>query len=92
MSDIAVIKTGGKQYKVVVGDKIKVEKIESDPSADGKNLELDDLLNGKKVAAEIISEGKRDKIVVFKQHPKKRYSRTNGHRQNYTEIKITGIN
>lgn len=89
MSDIAVIKTGGKQYKVAVGDKIKVEKINE--ISEEKKLELVDLLNGKKVTAEVIGEGKLDKIIVFKQHPKKRYSRTNGHRQNYTEIKITGI-
>lgn len=87
MSCIAIIKTGGKQYKVAVGDKIKVEKIVSDD----KKLELADLLHGKKVTAEVIGEGKLDKIIVFKQHPKKRYSRTNGHRQNYTEIKIVSI-
>ena len=86
MSDFAVIKTGGKQYKVAVGDTVKVEKL-----ADEEKIEFVDLLFGKKVLAEVIGQGKRDKVIVFKQHPKKRYSRTNGHRQNFTEIKISAI-
>lgn len=86
MSDFAIIKTGGKQYKVAVGDTIKVEKLEEE-----KKVEFTDLLFGKKVSAEITGQGKRDKIIVFKQHPKKRYSRTNGHRQTFSEIKISAI-
>lgn len=86
MSDFAIIKTGGKQYKVAVGDTIKVEKIEGE-----EKIEFIDLLFGKKVSAEVIGSGKRDKVIVFKQHPKKRYSRTNGHRQSYTEIKINAF-
>ena len=87
---IAVIKTGGKQYKVEEGDVLKVEKL-SDLSTDGKKLEFADLLGGKKVTAEVISEGKRDKIEVIKFHSKKRYQRAKGHRQAYSEIKIDKI-
>ena len=86
MSDFAIIKTGGKQYKVAVGDTIKVEKLSEE-----KKIEFTDLLFGKKVSAEIVDNGKLKKVIVFKQHPKKRYSRTNGHRQLFTEIKINAI-
>jgi len=90
MSDIAIIKTGGKQYKVKAGDTIKIEKI--DPSAEGeKKLEFTDLLNGAKVTAEILEQGKLPKIEVVKFHSKKRYERHIGHRQAYTKIKIEKI-
>ena len=87
---IAVIKTGGKQYKVEEGDVLKVEKL-SDLSTDGKKLEFADILGGKKVSASIIGEGKREKIEVIKFHSKKRYQRAKGHRQAYSEIKIDKI-
>lgn len=87
MAEIAIIKTGGKQYKVEVGDTLKVEKIE----ATDKKLELVDLLNGKKVTVAIIGEGKRDKIEITKFRAKKRYERHQGHRQLFTEIKIESI-
>lgn len=91
---IAVIKTGGKQYKVKVGDKIKIEKIK-DQSSKTKNpdqkLEFDDILGGKKVKAEVKGIGKGKKIRVFKFRPKKRYKRTYGHRQQYTELEIKEI-
>lgn len=86
MSDIAIIKTGGKQYKVSTGDTIKVEKLTGD-----KKLDFVDLLNGKKVTAEIVGEGKSKKVVVYKFKSKKRYQRTIGHRQNFSEIKILSI-
>lgn len=89
MSDIAIIKTGGKQYKVKVGDTIKIEKI--DPSADGKKVEFDDILNNGKVTAEILEQGKSPKVEVLKFHAKKRYQRTKGHRQAYTKVKIEKI-
>lgn len=88
MSDIAIIKTGGKQYKVSVGDILKVEKIEADKE---KTIELNDLLNGKKVTAELVGEGKLPKITITKFRPKKRYHKTQGHRQSFSEIKITKI-
>ena len=90
MSDIAVINTGGKQYKVQAGDEIKVEKIDS--TAEGKNeLEFTDLLNNAKVTAEIVEQGKLPKVEVLKFHAKKRYQRSQGHRQAYTKIKINSI-
>jgi len=84
--EIAVIKTGGKQYKVSEGTVLKVEKLNSKDK-----IEFNDILNGKKVSAEIIGEGKSEKVRVLKFHSKKRYKRVKGHRQGYTEIKITGI-
>lgn len=87
VADFAIIKTGGKQYKVSEGDTLKVEKI----AEDIKKLELTDLLDGKKVTASVLGEGKRAKIVVLKQHPKKGYKRVKGHRQTFSEIKIDKI-
>lgn len=84
--EIAVIKTGGKQYKVKVGDIIKVEKLQ-----DSKKIEFTDLLNNKKVAATLVSEGKSKKVLVTKFNSKKRYQRNKGHRQNYSQIKIESI-
>lgn len=86
MEEIAIIKTGGKQYKVQVGDIIKIEKI----AAEGK-VELDDILGGKKVTATIVEQGKSPKVQVLKFHAKKRYQRTKGHRQAFTKIKIEAI-
>ena len=85
--DIAIIKTGGKQYKVKVGDLIKVEKI----TQDGDKLEFGDLLNDQKVTATIVSEGKLPKIEITKFRAKKRYERHQGHRQAFTQIKIDSI-
>lgn len=85
---IAVIKTGGKQYKVKVGDVLKVEKIDKEI---GEKQEFEDILLGKKVIAEIIEAGKLAKVMVTKFHAKKRYERHVGHRQNYTQIKIEAI-
>ena len=94
---IAVIKTGGKQYVVKKEDKLRVEKIvsedkkaEKDAKAE-KSVEFTDLLNGKKVIAEIIGEGKEDKIRVYKMRQKARYRKTRGHRQQYSEILIKDI-
>lgn len=108
---LAVIKTGGKQYLVQPGDKIKVEKldkkqgeeivfsdvllVEKNPSASsgqGKKVEIGNpMVKEAKVSAKVLSQGKGDKIIVFKYKAKKRYSRKIGHRQPYTEIEITGI-
>jgi large subunit ribosomal protein L21 len=87
MTDFAIIKTGGKQYKVREGDQVKVEKL----SGEEKKLEFTDLLNDKKVTAEIIGEGKLAKVRILKQEAKKRYKKIIGHRQNYSEIKILKI-
>jgi large subunit ribosomal protein L21 len=90
MSDIAIIKTGGKQYKVKVGDTIKIEKI-LPPAGGEKKVEFTDLLNGAKVTAEVIENGKLPKVEVVKFHSKKRYERHIGHLQEFTKIKIESI-
>lgn len=86
MAEIAIIKTGGKQYKVEVGSVIDVEKLEQE----GK-IEFDDILGGKKVEATILLQGRTKKIDVLKFHSKKRYQRLMGHRQAFTQIKIEAI-
>jgi len=100
---LAVIKTGGKQYLVKPGDKLKVEKLEGEEGAGvsfsdvllvekSKKLEIGTpKVKDAKVEAKILSHGKGDKIIVFKYKAKKRYSRKIGHRQPYTEIEITAI-
>ena len=97
----AVIKTGGKQYKVEVGDEIFVEKLEGD---EGSQVTFDEVLaisddNGIKagdikatVTGEIVKQGKNKKIVVAKYKAKKGYRRKNGHRQPYTRVLIKAIN
>ncbi len=94
----AVIKTGGKQYRVEEGMKLKVEKIDAEV---GQTIEFEPLMirkddgtiefNKGKVVAEILSHGKGKKIIVFKYRPKKNYKRWKGHRQWYTEILIKEI-
>ncbi|MCR4689635.1 MAG: 50S ribosomal protein L21 [Saccharofermentans sp.] len=97
----AVIKTGGKQYKVEVGDEIFVEKLEGD---EGSQVTFDEVLaisddNGIKagdlkatVTGEIVKQGKNKKIVVAKYKAKKGYRRKNGHRQPYTRVRVSAIN
>jgi len=98
----AVIKTGGKQYKVSEGDLLKVEKLEG---AVGDTIELSEvlmvggeevkigtpLLPGAKVKAQIVEQGKDKKILVFKSKRRKNYRKKYGHRQPITRLKITGI-
>ena len=103
---IAVIKTGGKQYLVSPGDKIKVEKLEAeegtdvtfeevllcDKNGDGKEVSVGDpLVKGATVTAKVIKNGKGKKLVIFKYKPKKRYKRKIGHRQTFTEVEILQI-
>jgi len=96
----AVIKTGGKQYKVKPGDILKVEKLNAKEGdlieletlmiSDGEgNIQVGDL--GKKVTARVLRHGKGKKIIVFKYMPKKHWQRKKGHRQWFTEIKIEKI-
>lgn len=101
----AVIQTGGKQYLVSVGDVLDVEKllVTDDKKVifkevlmvtdeAGKDIKLGDpLLKDTKVEAEVVSQFKADKIIVFKMKRRKRYRRTQGHRQQLTKIKITKI-
>ncbi|GBL45952.1 MAG: 50S ribosomal protein L21 [Sulfuriferula sp.] len=99
----AVIKTGGKQYRVVAGEKLKVEQITADVGseivldqvfmvAEGDNIKVGaPLVDGAKVTATIISHGRGEKIRIFKMRRRKHYQKHQGHRQNYTEIQISGI-
>ncbi len=95
----AVVRTGGKQYRVAAGDKIVVEKIDGDA---GSSVTLGDVLlagegsdlksvGGLTVAAEIIAQAKGEKVIVFKKRRRHNYRRKNGHRQNHTILKILSI-
>ena len=100
----AVIKTGGKQYKVAAGEKLKVEKLEV---AEGGKVVFDKVLvlaNGETVTigsplvagavvnATVVSHGRGDKVMIFKFCRRKHYRKTQGHRQSYTEVMISDIN
>ena len=99
----AVIKTGGKQYKVAPGEKLKVETLVAEVGAkvsfdevlmvaDGDNRKVGaPLVSGAKVTAEVVSHGRGEKIRIVKHRRRKHYHKEQGHRQNYTEVKITEI-
>ncbi|MBQ9682807.1 MAG: 50S ribosomal protein L21 [Neisseriaceae bacterium] len=99
----AVIKTGGKQYKVSVGDKLKVEQIPADIDstielsevlmiADGDAVQVGTpLVAGAKVTATVVAHGRGEKIRIFKMRRRKHYQKRQGHRQNFTEIRIDAI-
>jgi large subunit ribosomal protein L21 len=95
----AVVRTGGKQYRVAAGDKIVVEKIDGEA---GSSVTLGDVLlagegsdlqstDGLTVAAEIIAQAKGEKVIVFKKRRRHNYRRRNGHRQNHTILRIVSI-
>jgi large subunit ribosomal protein L21 len=99
----AVIKTGGKQYRVSEGDTLQVEKL---PGKPGDEISFDEVLllgggeshhvgtptvNGANVKAQIVAQDRAKKIIVFKMRRRKNYRRKQGHRQPYTQVKITGI-
>lgn len=103
MSKIAVIKTGGKQYKVKEGQTVKIEKL---PQEEGKSVKFDTLLVastdgkevnlgkpslGDKVEAKVVEQGKDKKVTVVKYKNKTRYKRTLGHRQPFTKVEISKI-
>ncbi len=100
---IAVIKTGGKQYKVSPGDKIKIEKLETEEGKkavfnevllieDKKNVKIGTpFLKGAVVEGKVITQGKGKKIIIFKYKPKTRYKKKTGHRQLFTEVLIEKI-
>jgi large subunit ribosomal protein L21 len=97
----AVIRAGGKQYRVAPGDVIKIEKLSQ---AGGESVQFDEVLAfsgsegelGKPsqafVTGQVVEQGRADKILVFHYKRKKQYKKLNGHRQPYTAVKITGIN
>ncbi len=99
----AVIKTGGKQYKVSPGEKIRIEKLDAAEGstvnfdqillvADGDNIEIGmPLVKEAKVVGKVLEQGRDRKKIVFKYHRKTRYRKKKGHRQPFTEIEITTI-
>ena len=99
----AVIKTGGKQYRVAKGDKLKVETLAVEAGSsidindvlmvadDGKVTVGTPLVKGGKVKATIVSHGRHKKIEIVKFRRRKHHQKRTGHRQNYTEIEITDI-
>ena len=100
----AVIKTGGKQYRVMQGEVLRVEKLEADVGAAitfdqvllvgaGEGITVGSpLVAGATVAATVKAHGRADKIRIIKFRRRKHYKRQQGHRQHFTEIEITGIN
>ena len=99
----AVIKTGGKQYRVAAGEKIKVEQIPADV---GSEITIDQVfmvgegdavkigtpvVAGASVKATVVSHGRHDKIKIFKMRRRKHYQKHQGHSQNYTELRIEAI-
>ena len=100
----AVIKTGGKQYRVAAGDNIKVEQIAADVGqevlidqvlalGEGSNLKVGTpLVSGASVKATVVAHGKHDKVRIFKMRRRKHYQKRQGHRQQFTELKIEAIN
>jgi len=100
----AVIKTGGKQYKVAAGEKIKVEQL---PADIGSEITIDQVLAvgagdsikfgaplvaGASVLVKVVAQGRHDKVRIFKRRRRKHYQKRQGHRQNFTEIQIVSIN
>ncbi len=99
----AVIKTGGKQYKVVAGEKLKVEQI---PADIGSEITIDQVLalgagdtikfgaplvEGASVLVTVVSQGRHDKVKIFKMRRRKHYQKRQGHRQQFTELQIGAI-
>ena len=97
----AIIKTGGKQYRVQKDDVFKVEKLDVEVGSTvvfdevlavgGDELLVGEAVKGYSVAAEVLEQGKNDKVIIYKYKAKKDYRRKNGHRQPYTMVKITEI-
>src|SRR5579862_657120 len=100
----AVVKTGGKQYKVAAGEKIKVEQIAADVGQEivldqvlavGNGAELTvgaPLVAGASVKATVVAQGRHDKVRIFKMRRRKHYQKHGGHRQHFTELEISAIN
>ena len=100
----AVIETGGKQYRISEGDTLRVEKLAADAGtsleidsvlmvADGDNIKIGaPYVEGGKVTATVVSHGRGDKVEIIKFRRRKHHDKRTGHRQHFTELKITGIN
>lgn len=99
----AIIRTGGKQYRVSEGDKLNVETLAAEAGGsvefpevlmltEGENVEVGTpLVEGARVTAKVLEHGRGEKIVIVKFRRRKNYRRTQGHRQNYTRVEITGV-
>jgi large subunit ribosomal protein L21 len=98
----AVIRTGGKQYRVQKDDKILVEKIEAKDGenvnaadvlflSDGKTISMGDQVSGAKVTMKVLGQKRGPKVVIFKKKRRQNYRRTRGHRQDLTLVQITDI-
>jgi large subunit ribosomal protein L21 len=98
----AVIRTGGKQYRVVKDDVISVEKLAGEPGAtielgdvlaigDGASLTTGAPISGASVSATVVEHGRGDKIIIFKKKRRHNYRRKNGHRQAFTKLRIEAI-
>lgn len=99
----AVVKTGGKQYKVAAGEKLKVEQIPADVGAEvvldqvlmvaeGESVRVGQpVVSGAAVKATVVAHGRHDKVKIFKMRRRKHYQKHQGHRQNYTELRIDSI-
>jgi len=99
----AVFKSGGKQYRVVPGDKIKIETLQAEVGqqvtlsevlavSDGSNVRLGTpLVDGAAVKATVLSQGRHPKITIFKMKRRKHFAKSGGHRQNFTELRIDAI-
>jgi large subunit ribosomal protein L21 len=99
----AVIKTGGKQYRVSQGERLQVEKLPGNPGdgisfdqvllvGEGEAIKVGTpLVKGAQVKAKIVAQERGEKLIVFKFKRRKNYRRKNGHRQPYTRVEITGI-
>ena len=98
----AVLVTGGKQYRVMQGETLRVEKLEADAGSevkfdnvlmlgDADGVKLGDALKGASVTAKVVGHGRADKVRIVKFRRRKHHRKQMGHRQYYTEIEITGI-
>jgi len=98
----AVVVTGGKQYRVMQGETLRVELLEAEAGSeikfdnilmlgDGEGVKLGDELKGATVSAKVVGHGRADKIRIIKFRRRKHHRKQMGHRQHYTEIEITGI-
>ena len=99
----AVVKTGGKQYKVAPGEKLKVEQIPADVGAqvtldqvlmvgEGESVRVGQpMVSGASVMATVVAHGRGEKVKIFKMRRRKHYQKHQGHRQNYTELRIDSI-
>ena len=103
MPKFAVIETGGKQYRVSAGQKLKVEKLNADAgdsfvfdkillTVDGDKVAVGTpFIDGEKVSAKVVKQARERKKIVFRYHSKTRYRKKKGHRQQFTEVEIVSV-